>query len=134
MGILANSLSLISLPAIPSVSIFQAFVMETLLSFLLMFVILNISTNTKEKDLIAGVVVGATIALEALFAGPITGASMNPARSLGPALVSGHLQYVWIYLTAPVLGAILACPICRLIKGSECCPVIKKDILPLTYS
>ena len=88
----------------------------------------------KEKDLIAGVVVGATIALEALFAGPITGASMNPARSLGPALVSGHLQYVWIYLTAPVLGAILACPICRLIKGSECCPVIKKDILPLTYS
>ena len=89
--------------------------METLLSFLLMFVILNISTSTKEKDLIAGVVVGATIALEALFAGPITGASMNPARSLGPALVSGHLQYVWIYLTAPVLGAILACLICRLI-------------------
>ena len=87
----------------------------------------------KEKDLIAGVVVGATIALEALFAGPITGASMNPARSLGPALVSGHLQYVWIYLTAPVLGAILACPICRLIQGSECCSVIKTDTLPLTY-
>jgi len=118
---------------IPSGSVFQAFVMETLLSFLLMFVILNISTSTKEKDLIAGMVVGATIALEALFAGPITGASMNPARSLGPALVSGHLQYVWIYLTAPVLGAILACPICRLIKGSECCPVIEKDTSPLTY-
>ena len=87
----------------------------------------------KEKDLIAGVVVGATIALEALFAGPITGASMNPACSLGPALVSGHLQYVWIYLTAPVLGAIIACPFCRLIKGSECCSVIKTDTLPLTY-
>ena len=118
---------------IPSGSVFQAFVMETLLSFLLMFVILNISISTKEKDLIAGVVVGATIALEALFAGPITGASMNPARSLGPAFVSGHLQYVWVYLTAPVLGAILASPICRLIKGSECCPVIEKDTSPLTY-
>jgi len=117
---------------IPSVSIFQAFVMETLLSFLLMFVILNVATTTQEKNLMAGVVVGSTIALEALFAGPITGASMNPARSFGPALVSGHLQYVWIYLTAPVLGAILACPICRLIKGKECCPIIEQDSWSLT--
>ena len=117
---------------IPSVSIFQAFVMETLLSFLLMFVILNVATSMQEKNLMTGVVVGSTIALEALFAGPITGASMNPARSFGPALVSGHLQYVWIYLTAPVLGAILACPICRLIKGKECCPIIEQDSWSLT--
>ena len=93
---------------------------------------LNVATTTQEKNLMAGVVVGSTIALEALFAGPITGASMNPARSFGPALVSGHLQYVWIYLTAPVLGAILACPICRLIKGKECCPIIEQDSWSLT--
>ena len=106
--------------------------METLLSFLLMFVILNVATSMQEKNLMTGVVVGSTIALEALFAGPITGASKNPARSFGPALVSGHLQYVWIYLTAPVLAAILACPICRLIKGKECCPIIEQDSWSLT--
>ena len=109
---------------VPSGSIYQAFVLETFLSFLLMFVILNVSTGAKEKGIMAGVAVGSTIALEALFAGPITGASMNPARSLGPALVSGQLQHVWIYLIAPVLGAFLACPFCRLIQGKECCQTI----------
>jgi aquaporin Z len=61
------------------------------------------------------------VALEALFAGPISGASMNPARSLGPALVSGQTQHLWVYLLAPILGALLAVPACRCSRGSTCC-------------
>ena len=117
---------------LPSGSIYQALVLEFFLSFLLMFVILNVSTGAKEKGIMAGVAVGSTIALEALFAGPITGASMNPARSLGPALISGHLEYIWIYLTAPVLGTLSACPFCRIIQGKECCPTIEKKAWPQT--
>jgi len=107
---------------LPTVSPFRAFTVETLLSFLLMFVILNVSTGHMEKGIMAGVAVGGTIALEAIVAGPVTGASMNPARSLAPALVSGQLSSLWIYLTAPVLGAYLAHPTCRWIQGEECCP------------
>jgi len=69
----------------------------------------------------AGVAVGGVIGFEALFGGPISGASMNPARSLAPALVSGRLGDLWIYLTAPVLGALLAVPACRLVCGEGCC-------------
>jgi len=115
---------------VPSGSIYQAFALEIFLSFLLMFVILNVSTGAKEKGIMAGVAVGSTIALEALFAGPISGASMNPARSLSPALISGHLQYIWIYLTAPILGVLAACPLCRLIQGKECCPTIERNPRP----
>ncbi len=107
---------------LPAVSLARAFVMEALLSFLLMFVILNISTGHMEKGVMAGVAVGGTVAFEALVGGPMTGASMNPARSLGPALVSGHLETLWLYLTAPALGMLLACPTCRWIQGPECCP------------
>jgi aquaporin Z len=70
-----------------------------------MFVILSVSTGAKEKGIMAGAAVGSVIALEALFAGPICGASMNPVRSLAPAIVSGHFEHLWIYLAAPVLGA-----------------------------
>jgi len=69
----------------------------------------------------AGAAIGSVIAFEALFAGPISGASMNPARSFAPALVSGNLAEVWIYLVAPVLGAALAIPLCRLMKTEGCC-------------
>jgi len=106
---------------LPSGLILQAFVMEVLLSFLLMFVILNVSTGHMEKGIMAGVAVGGTVALEALIGGPVTGASMNPARSFGPALVSGHFEMLWIYLTAPVVGMFLAYPTCRWIQGDECC-------------
>jgi hypothetical protein len=75
--------------------------------------------NAKEKGITAGIVVGAVIALEALFAGPICGASMNPARSLAPAIVSGHLEHLWIYLVAPVLGMLLAIPLYRLVRHSS---------------
>jgi aquaporin Z len=106
---------------LPAGSVMQAFVIEVLLSFLLMFVILNVSTGHMEKGIMAGVAVGGTIAWAALFGGPVSGASMNPVRSIAPALVSGHLEYWWIYVTAPILGTFLAHPTCRLIQGEECC-------------
>ena len=83
----------------------QSFIFEFLLTALLMFVILNVSTGAREKGITAGIAVGSVIAFEAMFAGPISGASMNPARSLAPAIVSGQLAQLWIYLIAPVLGA-----------------------------
>jgi aquaporin Z len=97
----------------------QSFVLEVILSGILMFVILNVSQGAKEKGITAGIVVGAVIALEALFAGPICGASMNPARSLAPAIVSGHLEHLWIYLVAPVLGVLVAIPLFRVVRGSS---------------
>ena len=101
----------------PAGSALQSFIMEVLLSALLMLVILNVSHGAKEKGITAGIAVGGTIGLEALFAGPICGASMNPARSLAPALVSGHLEHLWIYLSAPVLGAVLAVPVFMILRG-----------------
>lgn len=106
---------------LPAVDAVRAFIIEALLSFLLMFVILNVSTGHMEKGIMAGVAVGGTIALEALVGGPLTGASMNPARSLAPALLSGNLSSIWLYLTAPVVGTWLAHPTCRWIQGPNCC-------------
>jgi aquaporin Z len=108
----------------------QAFVLEFLLTLLLMFVILSVSTGAKEKGITAGIAVGSIIALEALFAGPITGASMNPARSLAPALVSGHLESLWIYLTAPVMGAGVAVLACRCVHEAPCCCAQPKGACP----
>lgn len=107
---------------IPAGSAWQSFALETVLSALLMLVILNVSTGSKESGVMAGIAVGGVIALEAMFAGPICGASMNPARSLAPAVVSGHLASVWIYLTAPVLGAALAVPLWKLVRPSNGTP------------
>ena len=73
-----------------------------------MFVILHVAKGSKEQGMFAGVAVGGMVMLEAIFAGPICGASMNPIRSLAPALTSGHLEHIWIYITAPIMGAILA--------------------------
>lgn len=93
---------------IPAGSNKQSFILELILTNVLMTVILNVSQGSKEIGVMAGIAIGATILLEAMFAGPICGASMNPARSLGPALISGNLHTVWIYLAAPTLGAIIA--------------------------
>ena len=106
---------------LPSGAIAQSFVMEVVLTWLLMLVVLSVSTGAKEKGITAGIAVGSVIALEAMFAGPVSGASMNPARSLAPALSSGHFQSLWIYLTAPVLGALLAVPSCICIREEGCC-------------
>lgn len=84
----------------------KTMVMEFVVSFLLMFVIASVSTGPKEKGIVAGLAIGSVVLLAALFAGPATGASMNPARSLAPAVVSGHFENLWIYITTPVLGAI----------------------------
>jgi aquaporin NIP len=86
----------------------QSFVLELILTFILMFVIIHVATGSKEQGMFAGLAIGSVVLLEAMFAGPISGASMNPARSLAPALVSGHTEYLWIYLSAPILGAFLA--------------------------
>ncbi len=93
---------------LPAGAPMQSFVFEFILTFLLMFVILCVAIGAREQGLMAGAAIGATVGLEALFAGPISGASMNPFRSLAPALVAGELTHLWIYLTAPVLGALAA--------------------------
>ena len=99
----------------------QSFILEVVLTFLLMLVVLSVSTGAKEKGITAGIAIGAVIALEAMFAGPITGASMNPARSLAPAMVSGHLETLWVYLAGPALGALLAVPACCGVRERGCC-------------
>jgi aquaporin NIP len=106
---------------LPAGSDRQSFVLEAVLTFLLMLTILNVSHGAKEKGLTAGLAVGAVIALEAMFAGPICGASMNPARSLAPALVTGHFEHLWIYLAAPPLGACAAMLACRCVREHDCC-------------
>jgi aquaporin NIP len=112
-----------TVPAGPAV---QSFVLEAVLTCLLMFVILSVSTGAKEKGLMAGVAIGSVIALEALFAGPVCGASMNPARSLAPALVALHLEYLWVYLLAPVVGAAAAVLACRCVRERPCCVLHKE--------
>src|SRR3989440_5154339 len=101
---------------IPAGSPWQSFGLEAVLTGLLMLVILNVSTGPKETGVMAGIAVGGVIGLEAMFAGPICGASMNPARSLAPALLSANLSSVWVYLTAPVLGAAVAVPLWKLVR------------------
>jgi aquaporin NIP len=112
---------------LPAGSEMQSFVLETILTFLLMLTILSVSTGAKEKGITAGIAVGAVIALEAMFAGPISGASMNPARSLAPALVSGHFEHLWIYLAAPPLGALVSMFACRCVREKDCCSKLKPE-------
>lgn len=92
---------------LPSGSIAQSFIMEVLMTFLLLLTVMGV-TAKKEFENLAGILIGLVIIAIILFAGPISGASINPARSIGPAIVSGNLTHIWIYLTAPTLGAILA--------------------------
>ena len=94
----------------------QSFILEIILTWFLMLAVLCITRGATNKGITVGLVVGAIIGLEAMFAGPITGASMNPARSLAPAVVSGTVSAVWIYLSAPILGSLLAVPTCRAIS------------------
>lgn len=101
----ANSLLGATLPA---GSALQSFVLEFILTFFLMLVIINVSSGSKERGILAGIAIGATVGLEAMFAGPVCGASMNPARSVAPALISGNFQHLWVYIAAPVSGALAA--------------------------
>ena len=113
---------------IPSIEIGRAFVLEVLISFMLMFVITAVATDSRAVGQQAGWAIGGTVTLAALFAGPLCGASMNPARSLGPALASGHFESLWIYLSAPIIGTILGAYAYRSIRcggeetdASGCC-------------
>ena len=108
----------------PAGSAAQSFVLELILAAILMFVILSVSTGAAEKGITAGIAVGSVIGLEAMFAGPICGASMNPARSLAPARVSQHLCSLWIYLVAPTLGALVAVLGCRCVRDRGCCAIV----------
>jgi len=111
----------------PAGPAWQSFVLEAVLTLFLMFVILSVSTGAKEKGVMAGVAVGAVIGLEALFAGPVCGASMNPARSLAPAVAALDLNHLWLYLTAPPLGAGLAVLACRGVHEGPCCGPTAKE-------
>lgn len=97
----------------------SAFLYEALLTAVLMFVIVAVATDTRAVGAAAAIAIGGTIALDALFGGPVTGASMNPARSLGPALVSGTLHDLWIYLLAPPIGAALGALAYQLVRGEH---------------
>jgi aquaporin NIP len=102
---------------LPSGSYGQAFLWETTLTFFLMFVIMAVATDTRAVGEAAALAIGGTIAFGALVGGPVSGASMNPARSLGPALVSGELRALWIYLSAPLLGAALGAVAYQFVRG-----------------
>ncbi|WP_339728554.1 MIP family channel protein [uncultured Gimesia sp.] len=104
---------------LPAGSEMQSLILEGVLTWMLMFVVLCVSTGAKETGILAGVAIGSVIALEAMFAGPICGASMNPARSLAPALVSGNLNSLWLYFVGPIAGAILAVPSLWLVRNNN---------------
>lgn len=104
---------------IPSGTPMQSFILECILTFFLMLVIIHVATGSKEQGMFAGLAIGSTVLLEAMFAGPVSGASMNPARSLAPAIVSGHMEHLWVYLTATILGAALAIPIWKFLNQKD---------------
>ncbi len=127
-AILASSILLFLFPdseylggTIPTIDSHRAFILEMILTYFLMVVIIHVSTGSKESGTMAGIAIGGVVLLEAMFAGPVTKASMNPARSLGPALLSGHWEHQWLYFIAPVTGAILAVLTCKLMKPNNCC-------------
>jgi len=104
---------------IPSGTALQSFILEFILTFFLMLVIINVATGSKEQGMFAGLAIGSTVLLEAMFAGPICGASMNPARSLAPAIVSGHTEHLWVYISATILGAALAIPTWKFLNQKD---------------
>ena len=105
----------------PSAGLLPAFVFEVVLTFFLMFVILSVATGAKEKGIVAGLAVGSVVCFAAIFGGPISGASLNPARSLGPAIFSGTAGSLWLYFLAPSIGALLAVSACRGVGEDGCC-------------
>lgn len=106
---------------IPAGGDFQSLALEFLLTLILTFVILSVASGGGAGQLLAGITIGGVIGFEALFAGPISGASMNPARSLAPAVVTMRLEHVWIYVVAPIAGALASVPLCRCVHSSPCC-------------
>ena len=108
---------------LPSGSQGQSFLWELVLTFFLMFVIMAVATDTRAVGEAAAIAIGGTVGLDAMFGGPISGASMNPARSTGPALVSGDLHALWLYIVAPICGAALAALAYQFVRGEQSQPV-----------
>jgi aquaporin NIP len=104
---------------LPHGSALQSFILEFILTFFLMLVIINVATGSKEQGMFAGLAIGSTVLLEAMFAGPICGASMNPARSFAPAIISGHIEHLWVYLTATIIGAAAAIPLWKYLVNNS---------------
>jgi MIP family channel proteins len=104
---------------VPSVAAGSAFVYEVVLTALLMFVIVAVATDTRAVGAAAAIAIGGTVGLDALFGGPVTGASMNPARSLAPALVAGEWRSAWVYVAGPVVGAVLGALAYGLVRGER---------------
>jgi len=104
---------------LPAGSEIQSFLLEFILTFFLMLVIFNVAHGSREQGMFAGLAIGSVVLLEAMFAGPICGASMNPARSLAPAVISGHSEHLWIYLTATTAGATFTIPIWKYLSSGK---------------
>ena len=104
---------------LPAGSDGQAFLWEGVLTFFLMLVIIAVATDVRAVGEAAAIAIGGTVGLDAMFGGPITGASMNPARSLGPAIAAGDFASIWVYLAAPALGAVLAVVTYGFMSGQE---------------
>jgi aquaporin NIP len=104
---------------VPSVGVGSALVYESVMTGFLMFVIIAVATDTRAVGTAAAIAIGATVGMDAIFGGPVTGASMNPARSLGPALASGTWTDLWVYIAGPVLGAALGAGAYQLVRGSS---------------
>ncbi len=104
---------------LPAGSDLQSFGLEVVLTFFLMFVISSVATDTRAVGQAAAIAIGGTVALDAMFGGPISGASMNTARSLGPAVVSGHLTSLWVYVFAPPIGAVTAALTYEFVRGAH---------------
>lgn len=101
---------------LPAGAAMQSFILEFILTFFLMLVIINVATGSKEQGMFAGLAIGSTVLLEAMFAGPVCGASMNPARSFSSAIISGHTEHLWVYLTATTTGAAFAIPVWKFLN------------------
>jgi MIP family channel proteins len=104
---------------LPAGSERQSFLWEAVLTFFLMLVIMAVATDSRAVGEAAAIAIGGTVGLDAMFGGPVSGASMNPARSLGPALVSGDLHALWLYLSAPLVGAGIGALVYQFLRGEE---------------
>jgi len=128
LGALAGALALLAIwpsqpgrlgVTLPSVGVGSALVYEVIMTAFLMFVIIAVATDTRAVGSAAALAIGGTVALDATFGGPVTGASMNPARSIGPALATGDLSDLWIYIAGPLIGAALGAMAYQLIRGER---------------
>lgn len=125
-GLLASSLLRVLFPShpnlgatIPSGDSWQSFILEIICTVILMVVVLLVSSGSKEQGMLAGLTVGAVICIEAMFAGPISGASMNPVRSFAPAVMSYTWTSQWLYIVAPITGALLGVGVFHLLKSND---------------